>query len=54
MDFVERFFHISPDGGNGMTELKFALAIFCIFAFIVARVAITRLNKADGDSVSPK
>lgn len=54
MDFIERIFHISPDGGSGMTELTFALAIFCIFAFIVTRVAITRSNRADDRSVSPK
>lgn len=54
MDFVERIFHISPDGGNGMTELTFALAIFCIFTLIATRVVITRLNKANGESASPK
>ena len=27
MDFIERLFHIAPDGGNGITEL--AIALIC-------------------------
>ena len=31
MDFIERFFHISPDGGSGTTELIWlAVALFAI------------------------
>jgi hypothetical protein len=26
MDWIEQIFHLSPDGGNGSTELLFALA----------------------------
>jgi hypothetical protein len=26
MDWIERSFHLSPDGGNGSLELLFALA----------------------------
>jgi hypothetical protein len=29
MDFVERIFHIAPDGGNGLTELAIMFAIAC-------------------------
>jgi hypothetical protein len=54
MDFVERIFQISPDGGNGVTELTIALAIFCIFALIASRVVSTRLNKPNGESASPR
>jgi hypothetical protein len=25
VDFIERLFHISPDGGNGVTELAYIL-----------------------------
>jgi len=36
MDFIERWFGISPDGGNGTTELvciAFILAAGAVFAF---------------------
>lgn len=36
MDVIERFFHLSPDGGNGTTELALlagALALTCQPAF---------------------
>jgi hypothetical protein len=26
MDFIERWFHVSPDGGNGVLELTYLLA----------------------------
>ncbi|HUA64178.1 MAG TPA: hypothetical protein VML19_35880 [Verrucomicrobiae bacterium] len=29
MDFIERIFHIAPDGGNGLTEAAILLA--CAF-----------------------
>jgi hypothetical protein len=38
MDFVERIFHFSPDGGNGFTELliliclALAASILCVNA----------------------
>ena len=30
MDFIERIFHISPDGGNGMLELAIVFALLAI------------------------
>jgi hypothetical protein len=30
VNFIEKVFNISPDGGNGMTEL--AIFIACVFA----------------------
>jgi hypothetical protein len=35
MDFIERLFGISPDGGDGSTELMF----FAVFVIIVAALA---------------
>jgi hypothetical protein len=35
MDFIERLFGISPDGGDGSTELMY----FAVFVIIVAAVA---------------
>jgi hypothetical protein len=30
MDFIERIFHVSPDGGTGLLELAFVLAVLVI------------------------
>ncbi len=32
MDFIERWFGISPDGGNGSFELAFVLVLAACFA----------------------
>ena len=37
MDFIERWFHVSPDGGNGMTELALLIAISLLVTIIVCR-----------------
>jgi hypothetical protein len=37
MDFIERMFGVSPDGGNGSTEAIILLAITAILAVAVAR-----------------
>ena len=40
MDWIEQLFHLSPDGGNGSTELLFALLVAAIV--LVASSWITR------------
>lgn len=51
MDFVEKIFHVSPDGGDGAYEaLIVALAGLLIFAsalFGYFRARSSRRNKAD-------
>ena len=37
MDWIERVLGISPDGGNGLTELVLLAAIVCLVAGIVLR-----------------
>ncbi len=38
MDFIERLFHISPDGGNGVTELAYVLVpLIAALVLYVAR-----------------
>ena len=37
MDFIERMFGVSPDGGDGSTEAIILLAITVILAMVVAR-----------------
>jgi hypothetical protein len=35
MDFIERWLHISPDGGSGASELFIVIAVGAIFIGIV-------------------
>jgi hypothetical protein len=35
MDFIERIFHLSPDGGTGSLELAILLAVIAIPVTIV-------------------
>jgi hypothetical protein len=37
MDFIERLFHVSPDGGNGLTELLYLVAISAVGVGIIFR-----------------
>jgi hypothetical protein len=37
MDFIERLFGISPDGGNGMTEL-----LYCSVFLVIIGAALLR------------
>jgi hypothetical protein len=59
MDFIERWFHVSPDGGNGSLEVLYVVAVLAVIAMILfrhhlgnltARVAPS-LGKRDGDDV---
>ena len=37
MDFIERWFHVSPDNGNGSTELMYLAAIVVVLVTITCR-----------------
>jgi hypothetical protein len=37
MDFIERIFGVSPDGGNGSTEAIILLAVTIALAMVVRR-----------------
>jgi hypothetical protein len=43
MDFIERWFRISPDGGDGSTEILCALAVVCLLVAVLfrKRIALT-------------
>ena len=43
MDFIERLFHIAPDGGNGITEL--AIVLICGLAPLAANWLSKRLRR---------
>jgi hypothetical protein len=43
VDFIERLFHISPDGGSGATEAAYILAISAVVVVVTLRQRIARL-----------
>jgi hypothetical protein len=40
MDFIERIFHVNPDGGSGTLESMFVLALISIVLLIVYRLPV--------------
>jgi hypothetical protein len=42
MDWIERIFGISPDGGDGTTELLFVVAAVAIAAILLMRIGQVR------------
>ncbi|MBI1777916.1 MAG: hypothetical protein HYR63_21460 [Proteobacteria bacterium] len=45
MDFIERIFGVSPDGGDGSTEMMWIIAILAAVAMVVAvRIKTRRGN----------
>ena len=42
MDFFERFFHFSPDGGSGATEAVYIITISAIALVVAFRHSISR------------
>jgi hypothetical protein len=45
MDFVERIFHISPDGGNGAAELAIFAALLMAVTVAVRFRVITQIRE---------
>jgi hypothetical protein len=37
MDFIERWFGISPDGGSGLTEVSYILLLGVLIALVFRR-----------------
>jgi hypothetical protein len=40
MDFLERYFHISPDGGSGMTEASYVVTTALVLFVLRYRPAL--------------
>jgi hypothetical protein len=40
MDFLERYFHISPDGGSGMTEASYVVTAALVLFVLPYRGAL--------------
>jgi hypothetical protein len=55
MDWIERIFHVSPDGGNGSLELGMALGALVALAMIAAGAVKLgpRLHRSYRRLVSP-
>jgi hypothetical protein len=45
MDFIERWFGLSPDGGDGTTEALYVVAAAAILVLIFARPLLVRLTR---------
>jgi hypothetical protein len=45
MDWIERLFGISPDGGDGSTEMLYLVAAVAIVALIFGRSFLARLAR---------
>jgi len=42
MDWIERLFGISPDGGDGSTEMLYLVAAVAIVALVLGRALFVR------------
>jgi hypothetical protein len=45
MDWIERWFGISPDGGDGSTEMLYLVAAVAVIALIFVRPILMRLAR---------
>ena len=45
MDFIERLFHISPDGGTGATEAIFVLLV-AVITIVVALILFSNIRRS--------
>lgn len=45
MDFIERIFGVSPDGGNGSLELLYFVSVAAVFLFISCELYRRRTNR---------
>ena len=48
MDFIERWFHLSPDNGSGVTEALFLLAAVALIAAVACRRRLVEFVKRRG------
>jgi hypothetical protein len=52
MDFIERIFHLAPDGGNGLTEWAIVLVCVCACLALAVRIVAIKLGARDSGSSS--
>jgi hypothetical protein len=44
MDFIEQWFGISPDGGDGSTEALIIIAVVAVGVAVIAGLALKRMG----------
>lgn len=49
MDFIERLFHVSPDGGSGATEATFVIALAVIAGGVAFFIRWARARTSKGE-----
>ena len=49
MDFLEHWFHISPDGGGGLLEALFAVTVLLLIASALASRELSRMWSRNED-----
>jgi hypothetical protein len=42
MDFIEKWFGISPDGGDGSLEVLYVIALLAVIAAVICRRPLRR------------
>jgi hypothetical protein len=47
VDWIEKLIGISPDGGNGLTELVLLAALVCLIAGLLLRGRASRARRQD-------
>jgi hypothetical protein len=45
MDWIERFFGISPDGGDGSTEMLYLVAVVAVVVLIFGRTLFVKATR---------
>jgi hypothetical protein len=45
VDWIEKLFHVSPDGGNGATELLILLSVLLFVATVAAGIVVRRVPR---------
>ena len=52
MDWIEKAFHVSPDGGSGTVEFVISLIVFTVVALAIGRAlrAVGRRRSSRGSS----
>jgi len=53
MDFFEKYFHVSPDGGSGATEAAFIVALALIAVGLAFGGTLRRLIRRKSKSLRP-
>ena len=54
MDFIERWFHVSPDNGSGSTEVMYLAAVIVLLVAITCRHQLASFVRRCADRLRKK